>query len=202
MSGEKKGNNWNGYTGFEGGENSARVKQTGDTADVEDVEDVDLNTTITIIRKDRSSTDQPMLLEGVANSLIMTAKLQYFYVQNHSLEREHYSTTTNGQELLFYNCIATTNKLSIHIVYSLQYCLVEGLACNNRNLVFLGVTANKLKPFTVQCYIYNMEKKCILRVPSHKVSLFSVMYCMSFKNGHISKCLLGESDIDTRALRF
>ena len=78
MSGEKKGNNWNGYTGFEGGETSARVKQTGDTADVEDVEDVDLNTTITIIRKDRSSTDQPMLLEGVANSLIMTTKLQYF----------------------------------------------------------------------------------------------------------------------------
>ena len=168
MSGEKEGNNWNGYTGFEGGENSASVKQTGDTADVEDV---DLNKTITIIRKDRLCTDQPMLLEGVANSLIMTTKLQYFYVRNHSLGREHYTRTTNGQELLFYNCIATS-KVSIHIVYSLQYCLIEGLACNDRNLVFLGVTANKLRPFALQCYIYNMETKFILRIQSNKVSIF------------------------------
>jgi len=168
LSGEKEGNNWNGYTGFEGGENSASVKQSGDTSDVEDV---DLNKTITIIRKDRLCQDQPMLLEGVANSLIMTTKLPYFYVRNHSLGREHYTRTTNNQELLFYNCIATS-KLSIHIVYSLQYCLIEGLACNGRNLVFLGVTANKLKPFNVLCYIYNMESSCIVRIQPHRVSIF------------------------------
>ena len=168
MSGEKNGNNWNGYTEFEGGENRVSVKSTGDTADVEDV---DMNSCITIIRKDPSSTDQPMLLEGVKNSLIYSTKLQYFYVRNHPLGREHYTRTSNVQELLFYNCIATS-KLSIHIVYSLQYCLIEGLACYDRNLVFLGVTANKLRPFAVQCYIYNMETKFILRIQSNKVNIF------------------------------
>ena len=168
MSGEKNGNNWNGYTGFEGGENRVSVISTGDTADVEDV---DMNSCITIIRKDPSSTDQPMLLEGVKNSLIFSTKLQYFYVRNHSLGREHYTRTSNDQVLLLYNCIATS-KLSIHIVYSLQYCLIEGIACNDRHLVFLGVRANKSKPFTVQCYIYNMEKSCILRIQPHKVSIF------------------------------
>ena len=103
MSGEKEGNNWNGYTGFEGGENSVSVKPTRDTADVEDV---GMNCCITIIRKDRLSTDQPMLLEGVTNSLIISTKLQYFYVRNHSLGRKHYTQTSNGQELLYYNCIS------------------------------------------------------------------------------------------------
>ena len=154
------------------------VKDMDDIAglgdDEERVEEVDMNRSITIIRKDRTSTDPPMLLEGVVHSLLMSDKLQYFFVENHSLNRQHHTLTSHGQELLFYNCILTKKKDS-HIVYSYQYCLIEGQTSNERNLIFLGVCSNKSKPFTVQCYIYNMERSLLVRIQPSKVCI--VLLC-------------------------
>jgi hypothetical protein len=122
-----------------------------------------------IIRKDKTSTEPPMLQRGVLNALLISSKLHCFYVNESSLVRPHTVLTSHGQELIFYNCVVTKHK-ALNIVYSLQYCVADGQASNERNLILLGVCANKRNPFAYQGYIYNMDKNIVVRVSPNKVS--------------------------------
>ena len=128
-----------------------------------------VSSSIRIIRKDKTSTEPPMLQIGVIHALLLTSKLHCFYVRESSLVRPYQILSTHGQELIFYNCVVTIRKI-FSIVHSFQYCVVDGQTSNENNLILLGLCANKRNPFSYQCYIYNMEKNTVVKVSPHKVS--------------------------------
>ena len=173
-SSEKSIKNWAVRKGFlcahTGDEMQDRVDENGvNQSDVSSSAGV--GGSIAIIRKDPSNKDPPILLERAQHALLLSSRLQFFFVSESSLDRPYGTLTSHGQELIFYNCIVTNQKC-VHKVYSFQYCVYDGQTSKDRNLVFIGVCANKSKPFAVVCYIHNMERNDVVRIQPSKVSLY------------------------------
>ena len=127
-------------------------------------------------RNEKTAHLVAIITDGVQHDLLMTDKLQFFYLTNSNSDRGHaLVTTTHKNKLIFLNTICLDDsKRGRHILKEFEYFMVDGATSDQNNLIFLGVVAHRLNPNPkrYRCYMFDSSLTSVKAFLASRVRSF------------------------------